>query len=819
MGNSSPGKKSATRRQSKLQPSAKATTRQKKQRAEQKEASAQAPQDSELRYRRLFEAAQDGILILDARTGVIEDVNPYLIKMLGHSRTEFLKKKLWLVGAFKDINASKDALKVLQKKGHTRCDNLSLRAKDGHLIHVEFVTTSYPIGSHNVIQYNFRDITPRVQAEKEIQLQDRRFRAFIKNATESFTLLDTQGNVMLDSPAIAGMFGYDLGEWIGKKGFETIHPDDLQKVLDLFQHLTNAPGTRVDGKLRVRHKNGSWIWVEGIATNLLAEPAVNAIVLNYRDITDRTAAEEALRASEARFRGLFEDSPISLWEEDFSAVKQRLDVLRKAGITDFRSYFASHPEAVTECAAFVKILNVNKATMRLFGTTRKEDLLLNLAELFDGVPPPEFRDQLLAIAAGKTRFTRETVNKTLVGRSINAELDWSVAPGFENSLSRVIVALIDITGRKHADKRNQRQLDRLAALHDIDQAVSSSFDLHMTLTEILKHVKKQLCVDAADVLLLNSTSLTLEYSAGLGFRTKAIEKASVRLGQEHAGVVAVERQLVHIPNIKDQPPESWLNTHLAGEGFTCYCGVPLIVKGVVKGVLEVYRRTPLRPDQEWLDFLYTLAGQAALVIDNAQLFEDLQRSNIDLTLAYDATIEGWSRAMDLRDKETEGHTQRVTETTMNLAALFGIRDEDLVNIRRGALLHDMGKMGVPDGILLKEGPLTDEEWIIMRRHPTLAFEMLSPIQYLQSAMDIPYCHHEKWDGTGYPRGLKGLEIPLAARIFAIVDVWDALTSDRPYRAAWSNEKAIEYITSQAGIHFDPELVNLCLGSGVFDPKN
>ncbi len=178
--------------------------------------------------------------------------------------------------------------------------------------------------------------------------------------------------------------------------------------------------------------------------------------------------------------------------------------------------------------------------------------------------------------------------------------------------------------------------------------------------------------------------------------------------------------------------------------------------------------------------------------------------------AYDATIEGWSLAMDLRDKETEGHTRRVTDLTMKLARALDVAEDALVHIRRGALLHDMGKLGIPDSILLKEGPLTDEEWIIMRKHPSYALDMLSKIEYLLPALDIPYCHHEKWDGSGYPRGLKQLEIPLAARMFAIADVWDALTSDRPYRAAWSRDMALEYIRDASGSHFDPQIVEIFL---------
>jgi putative two-component system response regulator len=187
---------------------------------------------------------------------------------------------------------------------------------------------------------------------------------------------------------------------------------------------------------------------------------------------------------------------------------------------------------------------------------------------------------------------------------------------------------------------------------------------------------------------------------------------------------------------------------------------------------------------------------------------DLEHAHKQLLSAYDATIEGWSRAMDLRDKETEGHTQRVTVLSETLAKLAGIKGEELLFIRRGALLHDVGKLGVPDSVLLKSDKLTDEEWDIMRRHPQYAYDMIYPIEYLRPSLDIPFCHHEKWDGSGYPRGLKGEDIPLSARIFAIADVWDALTSDRPYRPAWDKQKTLNYINEQSGRHFDPHIVEL-----------
>ncbi len=224
-----------------------------------------------------------------------------------------------------------------------------------------------------------------------------------------------------------------------------------------------------------------------------------------------------------------------------------------------------------------------------------------------------------------------------------------------------------------------------------------------------------------------------------------------------------------------------------------------------------WRSTTVRaldPDADWLDFLDTLAGEASIAIDSAQLFNNLKRSNDDLVGAYDTTIEGWSRALDLRDKETEGHTLRVTEVTVALARLAGMSEAQIVHVRRGALLHDIGKMGVPDHILLKPDQLTEDEWEKMRRHPGFAYDLLHPIEYLRPALAIPRFHHERWDGTGYPDGLAGDTIPLEARLFAVADVWDAVTHDRPYRPAWPEDDAIQHIRDGSGNHFDPQAVEL-----------
>jgi HD-GYP domain-containing protein (c-di-GMP phosphodiesterase class II) len=383
---------------------------------------------------------------------------------------------------------------------------------------------------------------------------------------------------------------------------------------------------------------------------------------------------------------------------------------------------------------------------------------------------------------------------------------------FNKDEIRLLSILSEMTGaalqRMQLHEQTVRRLEQLNALRAVEQSISSSHDMRLTLTLLLTHIISLLKVDAVDVLLLHPGSSQLELVIGRGFHTLGLE--SIRLNNSFAGRAIMEnRPFVEIGidtvNKNPQVAKFWKE-----EGFVRYWCVPLIVKGNIKGALEVYCRRVFAPDMEWIEFLNAFAGQAAIAIDNTQLFEDLQRANVELSLAYEATIEGWSRAMDLRDHETEGHTLRVTEITLNLARAMRVGESQLTAIRHGALLHDIGKIGVPDAILLKEGKLTDAEWVLMRQHPQFARDMLLPIAYLHDALDIPYWHHEKWDGTGYPQGLKGDQIPLAARIFAVVDVWDALTNDRPYRKKWTKQKTREYIEEQSGKHFDPQIVEVFL---------
>ncbi len=450
----------------------------------------------------------------------------------------------------------------------------------------------------------------------------------------------------------------------------------------------------------------------------------------------------------------------------------------------------------------------NAAAETIYGWTAEEAIGKTMAELVPTEYIGDRRDEVLRHIATDGSWRGDVIQHHRDGTPLHiysAVATLQPGPGRPGGL---VAVNRNITERVLAEQRVEAQLKRLRALRTIDQAIASSFDLRVTLDVLLEQVMSQLNADGAVVLLLNQPLQRLEYAASRGFHSTTFRNVQIPLGQGFAGRAALDRRLVHVPNLFESGGDLARNLLLEQERFVTYFGIPLIVKGGVKGVLEVYHRRPFEPDTEWLEFLASLAGQAGIAVDNAQLFDGLQRSHHDLAIAYDATIEGWSRAMDLRDHETEGHTQTVTEVTVRLAIAAGLGNEALGHLRRGALLHDIGTLGIPDRVLFKPGPLSSDEWDLMRQHPQFAYDMLAAIPYLRPALDIPYCHHEKWDGSGYPRGLHGEHIPQAARLFAVVDVWDALRSDRPYRPAWSNDQVLEYLRAESGKHFDPQAVAL-----------
>lgn len=437
------------------------------------------------------------------------------------------------------------------------------------------------------------------------------------------------------------------------------------------------------------------------------------------------------------------------------------------------------------------------------------------AEIRDVVIKGEPLEKILPYQAGENQGLHVLALPLVVHRRTLGAVVVARARAYVPVDHRRLVTVADIAAsalhRASLHEDTRRQLRRLEALHTIERAIASILNLETLLKIVLQHVVDLLEVDAADILLYEAPTLGLTYTAGQGFKAFAPNPGALREAAGLAHEVVREGRMVYLADLtRQQSGSPALEDWLIEEGFVSYLGVPLQARGQVVGVLELFQRKRLAPDVDWRSFLETLASQTAIAIDKTSLLEDLQRTNLELTLAYDKTLEGWAKALELRDKETKDHSRNVTEWTLRLAGHMGVPEEQLVHIRRGTLLHDIGKMAIPDEILKKPGPLSAEEWVLMKQHPIIAYELLAPIPYLRQALEIPYCHHERWNGSGYPRGLVGEQIPLSARIFAVVDVWDALRENRYYRSKWPEDQVRTYISENAGVLFDPRVVTTFL---------
>lgn len=353
-------------------------------------------------------------------------------------------------------------------------------------------------------------------------------------------------------------------------------------------------------------------------------------------------------------------------------------------------------------------------------------------------------------------------------------------------------------------KSEQRRHQEAEKLRQAATAVTSSLDLKEVLSLLLSALNDVVPFDSASIIMPDGENVKIVAAQGFPEELHIIDSVYPMGNKLLKQVLDTGQSLILEDAINDERFQKWNPVPIRG-----WMGIPMIARGRVIGFITLDSLTPGSFTPGAAELAQSFAHQASVAIENARLFESLKKTNLDLSLAYDTTLEGWGKALELRDKETQGHTLRVTNLTLKLARLMGCTSEQLVQIRRGALVHDIGKMGVPDHILHKNGPLTKKEWEEMRKHPQHAFDLLYPIEYLRPALDIAYCHHEWWDGSGYPRGLRETQIPLAARIFAVVDVWDALLYERPYRKnGWPKKKIIKYLQEQAGIHFDPDVVNI-----------
>ncbi len=860
---------------------------------------------SELRYRRLFEEAQDGILILDAETGMIQDVNPYLIKMLGYSREELIEKKLWEVGAFKDVGASQDAFEALKQNEYIRYENLPLKAKNGRLIQVEFISNVYFVGFEKVIQCNIRDITEHKRIIGVLKESEKKYHDFVNQSPDGIFIMELSGRILTVNKAMCTVLEFSEEEFLTMSIWDIIPEEYLEGYKQRLTKILAGESFEEMAEYAVRGKSGKVHYVEVLSAPHYSGTHIIGFQGIVRDITKRRDAETALRESDERFRAVLNSAPITIFATDDKGIftlhegkgMQRAEMKPTGNVGEsafklYSSLLILEPDGqvstgekvisrvlggetvvgIIEMAGewfenkFAPLLDTQRMVVGIVGvatdiTARKQaELALHESEkrfralvennsgaitllnvsgiaIYDSpaaagmlgyaakdwigqnvfeLVHPDDATEIQSLFQQLVETPRARLENTFRVRHKSGSWLWieMVTTNLlaEPSVNAVVLNYRDITGSKQAEEEIRQRLSELEVLYQSGLAFSQLIDPKSIAEKIIDLLEREMDWHHTAVRLYHPESTTVELLAfnipNLNTQTAhnaAQERLNImqRPDQGLSGWAIRHGQPVRSNDLKNDP--RYLETF---PGLQSGLYVPIKISGQVLGVISIESERPQAFTESDERLAMTLAGQAAIAIENATLLDSLQRSNSELSMAYDATIEGWSRALDLRDKETEGHSLRVTAMTLKLARAFGLSEDELAQVRWGALLHDIGKMGVPDGILLKPGALTDTEWVAMKKHPTFAYEMLFPIQYLRGALDIPYCHHEKWDGTGYPRGLKDSEIPLVARIFSVVDVWDALSSDRPYRSAWSEEKVRNHIHSLSGTHFDPHVVDI-----------
>ncbi|HVN54129.1 MAG TPA: PAS domain S-box protein [Anaerolineaceae bacterium] len=646
-----------------------------------------------------------------------------------------------------------------------------------------------------------RKIVEEALASVEIKFKD-----LVEQTLVGIYVINPEGQFSYVNPRLTEILGYSQAELSGSSSFSgLIPPVILAEIRSHFNSpLPQKDPLRLHYVTRAERKDGSRVNIEVQGTEITTN-GVPAVIGTVLDITERYLREQEMETVievSAALRPLTNRAEIlpKILEQIMAQLNARAAMIVMSNPVTGKLIFemGSGEWAAVAGAVLGVDEGINGWVIRTGQPYNNLDIRTDAR-----LARPDLFGEIRSVSCVPLIAQRQTIGALWVGCDIP----------FTESEQRLLTAIGDIAAnaiyRTTLHEQTELSLQRLTALRAIDIAITSSLDVRVTLSILLSQVTAQLKVHAAGVMLLNSYTQTLEYIAVRGFRDNTIQHIRQRLGEGHAGRVAVSRQPVTVPDIRTDP-QCYAKKRYENEGFIGYIATPLIAKGQVKGVLELFYRHLLEQDTEWNDFLQAIAAQAAIAIDNAELFEKLQRSNVDLTLAYDETIAGWARAMEMRDRASERHLQRLTDMTMRLGRAYGLSEADLVHIRRGVLLHDIGIIAIPDSILYKPDALTAEEWEVMRQHPAYACDLLSPVPYLRPAIDIPYCHHEKWDGTGYPRGLRGDQIPIAARIFSVVDVWDALQSDRPYRSAWLMNLIVEYIQSQSALQFDPAVVQLFL---------
>lgn len=771
----------------------------------------QALRKSERRYRAIFENTGTATLILEEDT-TITLVNSEFTRLTGFEKDE-VEGKMDLMDLIHpdDLDQMAAYYKARREGNGSPPHQYKFRYqhKQGE-IRTAYLTVGL-IGGQGQGVASFIDITEREHALHQLEASEERYRGIFNGVQDAVLVESLQGAILDVNQKACEIFGYSREELLSKRVKDLV-PEDKHHVIPSRFNPDFKPSSELVESINIR-SNGEEFPVEFTTEmHLLDDEPVMLVVL--RDVSEKRRRERALdrRLQETSAlhtlatTGTLETSEDVIIEQATEEIERILD-------PDFFG---------------VMILDPNTQHLRVHPSYRNvpknyldaeiplgEGVSGQVAKTGESIYLPNVHQSehyLEIIPEIKSEICVPIKVKDNVLGVINAEDRHSKAYAEEDERFLLTLAgqLAIAIQRARLFQTVERQLNRLQTLRSIDRTISSSLDIDVTLNILLEHATNQLEVDAASILLLDPTSKTLHFKAEKGFHSQALRYTHLLIGKGYAGKAVLENRPLHVPDLNQDPGEFKDTPVLEDENFIFYYGLPLNFKGNIQGVLELYHRSSKSINNDWKHFADTLAGQAAIAIDNAEMFENLQSANLELSQAYDSTLEGWARALEMKDHETEGHSKRVVNLTIKCARALGVPGSKLIHIRRGSLLHDIGKIAIPDNILLKKGQLTDQEMAEVRKHPLYARDMLEPISYLEEALEIPLYHHERWDGSGYPFGLQAEDIPLPARIFAVIDVWDALRSNRPYRRAWPDEKALDYIQNQSGSQFDPRVVNTFL---------
>lgn len=582
-----------------------------------------------------------------------------------------------------------------------------------------------------------------------------------------------------------------------------IHPDDRDMVRKTIQKaIKQKTHFQIEYRIRTASGEEKWFWEQGNAVDSTL-PKEEIILEGFiTDITARKIREiqmqsiirvgavlrNAIRASD--FSSSVTEEIRDLYNSDCAAIIKATNqpgIMRINSSVGVWDQFEGKEVDIKDCISRFSLQD-NKTIV--YDKETSEDHICR------------------ALDCGTSRFMAfvPLISQKKARGIIALGRDYRYSPQELDVLEAIANMIVSALERSDLYQKTEKQLRRLESLHAIDQAITSVYDLKVINSIILDQVCKELEADAADILILNKASNMLEYKGIRGFVDREISKNKVPLTTSLAGNVLLENTDKSIADLNKEPLK-FIRSSMGVEKFKAYYAKPLSNKGEIIGVMELFFRKHFYPDEEWENFFETIATQTAVAYDSYRKYSDLQRMQQNMTSSFRSTLETWSKSLELHDIESQGHIRRVTDSTIRLARELGVEERELLKIERGALLHDIGKIGIMDEILQKKGTLTEKEWDEIKKHPQIARDLLSNVKILEDALDIPYSHHENWDGSGYPQGLQGEQIPLSARIFSVVETFDAVTSPRPYSRAWTKKEAIKYLKDQKGKKFDPVVVD------------